>query len=51
MSIQTALTRRNMSRRCLKRDGKRKNEEKEKVKKVFLIEEADRLDMKWGTWG
>jgi hypothetical protein len=48
MSIQTALTRRNIHTEIRR---KKKNEEKEIVKKVFLVEEASRVDIKWRKMG
>jgi hypothetical protein len=48
MSIQTTLTRRRI-REEIRR--KKKNEEKEKVKKVFLVEEGNRVDIKWRKMG
>ncbi len=48
MSIQTTLTRRSI-RAEIRR--KNKNEEKEKVKKVFLVEEGNRVDIKWRKMG
>ena len=44
MSLQTDLTRRNISRRKEKEKEKRGER---KSQKVFLVEEADRVDMKW----
>ena len=49
MSIQTALTSRNISRR--KEEEKEKRGERKSQKKLFLVEGADRVDMKWGKWG
>ena len=48
MSIQTTLTRRSI-RAEIRR--KKKNEEKEKVKKVFLVEEGSLVDIKWRKMG
>jgi hypothetical protein len=44
MSIQTDLTRRSILE---SRDEKRKTKTKEKVKRVFLVEETNRGDIKW----
>ncbi len=48
MSIQTDLTRRNISRRKEKEKEKRGER---KSQKVFLVEEVDRVDMKRRMWG
>jgi hypothetical protein len=48
MSIQTTSTRRSI-RAEIRR--KKKNVEKEKVKKVFLVEEGSRVDIKWRKMG
>ena len=48
MSIQTTLTRRSI-RTEIRR--KKKNEEKEKVKTVFLVEEGSRVDINWRKMG
>jgi hypothetical protein len=42
MKIQTTLTRRSILAEIRR---KKKNKEKEKVKKVFLVEEASRVDI------
>jgi len=34
-----------------KKKSKKKNEEKEKVKKDFLVEEGNRVDIKWRKMG
>jgi hypothetical protein len=48
MSIQTTLTRRSIHTEIRR---KKKNEEKEKVKKVFLVKEGSRVDIKWRKMG
>jgi hypothetical protein len=47
MSIQTTLTRRSIR---AENRRKKKNEEK-KVKKVFLVEEGNLVDIKWRKMG
>jgi hypothetical protein len=48
MSIQTALTCRSIHAEMRQ---KKKNEEKEKVKKGFLVEQANRVDIIWRKTG
>jgi hypothetical protein len=48
MNIQTTLTQGKI-RAEIRR--KKKNEEKEKIKKVFLVEEGSRVVIKWRKMG